>query len=214
MPDKSKNKKIVIADEPSTINSIDGSTAGSAAGDSIKAVVSIETNHSSQDVIFFMRKALLLAAKAASIDETPIGAVIVKDGKIISTGYNRREGSQDVTLHAEMIAIRKACRKLKSWRLDDCDLYVTLEPCIMCAGAILQSKIRKVYFGATEPKGGGVISKANVFDINLNHHVIYEGNILSKESSKLLKDFFAKMRKKDRDTGLTKGQRRISAKGL
>lgn len=206
MPEKSKNKAI-----------------NNTVGKSDSVLIDSISNHESvntcikpcpQDICFFMRKALLLAAKAASIDETPIGAVLVKDGKIISSGYNRREGMQDVTLHAEMIAIRKACRKLKSWRLDDCDLYVTLEPCIMCAGAILQARIRKVYFGALEPKGGGVKSKANVFDININHKVSYEGHILEKESSKLLKDFFAEMRKKDRDTGLTKGQRRNSAKGL
>lgn len=160
------------------------------------------------DKYLFMQKALHYAKKAFSEEETPIGAVIVMGGKIISSGYNKREGRQDVTLHAEIIAIKKACKKLGSWRLDDCDLYVTLEPCIMCAGAIQQAKIRKVYFGALEPKGGGVISKSRVFDIALNHKVEYEGNILEDESAKLLKDFFAMMRKKDKDTGLSKGRRR------
>ena len=95
----------------------------------------------------FMREALKLAEKAMAIQETPIGAVIVRDGKILARGYNRRETRQDVTLHAEMIAIRKACLKLGSWRLDGCDLYVTLEPCAMCAGAIQQSRMARVFFG-------------------------------------------------------------------
>jgi len=157
---------------------------------------------------FYMEKALRLAKKAAGIGETPIGAVIVRDGAVISSGYNIREKKQDVTLHAEMIAIRKACRKLNSWRLDGCDLYVTLEPCIMCAGAIQQAKIHKVYFGAAEPKGGAVISKTNIFDLPLNHIVEYERGLLESESAQLLKSFFADIRKNDKQTGLTKGQRR------
>ena len=164
------------------------------------------------DKYFFMKRALFYAQMAFSEEETPIGAVLVKDGKIISFGYNKRESKQDVTLHAEINAIKKACRKLGSWRLDDCDLYVTLEPCIMCAGAIQQAKIRKVYFGAFEPKGGGVVSKASIFDIPLNHKVLYEGNILAEKSAKLLKDFFVMMREKDKDTGLSKGKRRIANK--
>lgn len=157
---------------------------------------------------FYMKKALQLAKKASSLRETPIGAVIVKDNEIIARGYNIREKNQDVTLHAEMIAIRKACRKLDSWRLDGCDLYVTLEPCIMCAGAIQQAKIRKVYFGAVEPKGGAVVSQAHVFDLTLNHKVGYEGGIMANESALLMTSFFTDMRAKDRQTGLTKGQRR------
>ena len=161
---------------------------------------------------YFMAKALRYAQKAAALKETPIGAVIVKDGKVVASGYNLRESLQDVTLHAEMTAIRKACRKLHSWRLDDCDLYVTLEPCIMCAGAIQQARIRKVYFGAWDPKAGGVSSKARIFDLTLNHPVAYEGGILAEESSVLLKDFFASMRAKDKETGLSKGQRRVRNK--
>jgi len=161
---------------------------------------------------FFMKKALLLAQKAYDLDETPIGAMIVKDGKILSTGYNLREIKQDVTLHAEMIAVRKACKKLGSWRLDNCDIYVTLEPCIMCASVIQQSKINKVYFGAYEPKGGGIVSKACILDITLNHNVQYEGGILADESSELLKSFFTSMRVKDKATGLSKGERRLRNK--
>ena len=164
------------------------------------------------DKYLFMKRALFYAGKAFSEEETPIGAVLVRDGKIISFGYNSRESRQDVTLHAEIIAIRKACRRMGSWRLDGCDLYVTLEPCIMCAGAIQQAKIRKVYFGAAEPKGGGVVSKASIFDITLNHKVLYEGNILADESAKLLKDFFVMMREKDKAMGLSKGKRRSARK--
>lgn len=160
----------------------------------------------------FMKKALHYAQKAAALEETPIGAVIVKEGRVISYGYNLRESRQDVTLHAELIAIRKACRKLHSWRLDQCDLYVTLEPCVMCAGAIQQARIRTVYFGATDPKGGGVVSKASVLDLPLNHKVIYEGGILAEESRALLQVFFADRREKDKETGLTKGQRRLQNK--
>lgn len=160
----------------------------------------------------FMKKALRYARKAAELEETPIGAVIVKEGRVISNGYNLRENRQDVTLHAELIAIRKACRKLHSWRLDQCDLYVTLEPCVMCAGAIQQARIRTVYFGATDPKGGGVVSKASVLDLPLNHKVIYEGGILAEESGALLKDFFLAMRIQDKKSGLSKGQRRLQSK--
>ncbi|MHB8961675.1 MAG: nucleoside deaminase [Saccharofermentanales bacterium] len=155
-----------------------------------------------------MRKALLQAKKAGALMETPIGAVIVKDGVVVASGYNQRESRQDVTLHAELTAIRKACRRLGSWRLDGCDLYVTLEPCIMCAGAIQQAKLRKVYFGALQPKSGGVVSKTAILDLDLNHSVEYEGGILADESETMMKEFFALMRISDKSTGLTKGQRR------
>jgi tRNA(adenine34) deaminase len=171
-------------------------------------VFSKETGQCDTGPSFFMAKAIRYARKAAALEETPIGAVIVKDGKVIASGYNLRESRQDVTLHAEMTAIRKACRKLHSWRLDGCDLYVTLEPCIMCAGAIQQARIRSVFFGAFDPKAGGVVSKARIFDLALNHHVSWEGGILMEESSSLLKEFFVSMRAKDKETGLSKGQRR------
>lgn len=157
---------------------------------------------------YYMRKALALAKKASAEMETPIGAIIVKDGEVIASAYNQREGRQDVTLHAEISAIRKACKKLRSWRLDNCDIYVTLEPCVMCAGAIQQARIRKVYFGAFQPKSGAVVSKANIFDIELNHKVEYKSGILADESVSLLNGFFSKMRESDRATGLSKGQRK------
>ena len=105
-----------------------------------------EANHN------FMKEALALAKKAADEGEVPIGAVIVHEGKIIAVGQNQREQNQDATGHAELIAIREACQALNSWRLLDCDLYVTLEPCLMCAGAIIQARMRHVYFGAHDPK--------------------------------------------------------------
>lgn len=142
-----------------------------------------------------MRKALYWASKAESFQEAPIGCVIVRDGHIISHGYNLRESRQDVTEHAEIAAIRSACRKLKSWRLEECDLYVTLEPCTMCAGAIVQSRIRHVYYGALDPKAGAVVSKQQVFDAEHNHQVQYTGGILSEECGQILKDFFKTLRK-------------------
>lgn len=150
------------------------------------------------DMVFHeqkMRKALYWAVKAESLQEAPIGCVIVHDGRIIAHGYNLRESRQDVTEHAEISAIRSACRKLKSWRLENCDLYVTLEPCTMCAGAIIQSRIRHVYFGAPDPKAGAVVSKQQVFDAEHNHQVQYTGGILADECGQILKDFFKTLRK-------------------
>ena len=115
-----------------------------------------------------MKKATSLAYKADSIGEVPIGAVIVKGDKIISSGYNSREKDQIATHHAEIIAIEKACKKLKSWRLDDCDIYVTLEPCPMCAGAILNARIKNLYYAVPDQNYGGV-SKFDMLNNNLNH---------------------------------------------
>lgn len=138
-----------------------------------------------------MKKAILEAKKAAKMDEVPIGAVIVKDDKIIARGFNHRESKNDVTSHAEIEAIRKANKKLNSWRLVDCDIYITTEPCLMCMGAIYQSHIKNVYYGACDPKGGAVSSSINFLDIkNLNHYPHIEGGILSEECSLLLKEYF------------------------
>lgn len=143
----------------------------------------------------WMKEALKQAKKAFDKDEVPIGCVIVKDNKIIARGYNQREQKQQSNAHAEMITIQKACRKLNSWRLEDCDMYVTLEPCPMCAGAIVQSRIRKVVYGAKDPKGGCVDSCAHLFDIKqFNHHPKYMNGILESECSDLLKTFFKKKR--------------------
>lgn len=112
----------------------------------------------------FMKEALLEAKKAFQQDEVPIGAIIVKDQQIISRSYNSKEKNQDVTQHAEINAIRLASQKLESWHLNECDLYVTIEPCAMCAGAIIQSHIRNVYYGAKEPKTGAHVSTIMLFD--------------------------------------------------
>ncbi len=144
---------------------------------------------------FFMEKAIDLARKAEEMDEVPIGCVIVRDGMIIGQGWNRRETDQQASAHAEMLAIEQACLNTGFWRLEDCDLYVTLEPCPMCAGAIIQSRIKKVYFGAYDPKGGSCGSVINLFEIpQYNHHPQYVGGILESDCSSLLTDFFRKRR--------------------
>ena len=143
----------------------------------------------------FMKKALQQAKKAYDKLEVPVGAIIVKDGKLIASAYNQKETKIDTTKHAEILAIQKASKKLKSWRLIDCEMYVTLEPCPMCAGAIIQSRIKKVYYGALDEKTGAVGSKLNLFkDFKFNHKVEFENSILEKECRKLLQDFFKELR--------------------
>lgn len=145
----------------------------------------------------FMREALKEARKAYAKDEAPIGAVIVKDGVIVARGHNEREIKQDATLHAEITAIRKACKKLGSWRLNDCDMYVTLEPCAMCAGALVQSRLRKVYFGAPDPKAGAAGSVVNLLEVGkFNHKVEAINGVLEEECSSILKEFFRELRKR------------------
>ena len=141
----------------------------------------------------FMKAALKCAQKALSEGEVPIGAVVVCDGKIISRGHNRRTKKQIATAHAEVEAIEKACRKLKSWRIPECEIYVTLEPCPMCMGAMLNARIKKVYFGAHEGKGVSlteVLAKANL----VNHKIEVEGGVMEKECSEILSNFFSDMR--------------------
>ncbi len=143
----------------------------------------------------FMKEALKQAKIAFSKEEVPIGAVIVKDGKIISRAYNKREQTMQSTAHSEILAIEKACRKLKNWRLNDCELYVTVEPCPMCAGAILNSRIKKVYFGALDNKSGAVVSNLKMLDSEYcNHRAEYEGDLLKEECELLLKNFFKRLR--------------------
>ena len=144
----------------------------------------------------FMDMAIKEAKKARDKEEVPIGAVIVKAGKVISRGYNLRENKQNSLKHAEIIAIDKACKKLGNFRLENCDLYVTVEPCLMCAGAIVQSRIRKVYFGTRDEKYGAVTSVSNVFDIKSNHKVEFEEGICKEACEKLMKDFFKMLREK------------------
>ncbi|MDR0849949.1 MAG: tRNA adenosine(34) deaminase TadA [Christensenellaceae bacterium] len=139
----------------------------------------------------FMQEALKLAEIARKKDEVPVGAIIVKDGKIIAKGYNKRERKQNALLHAEIVAINKACKKLKSFRLIDCELYVTLEPCPMCAGAIINSRIGKVYFGAYDQKRGCAGSIYNLLsDPRFNHNPEVTGGIIEEECAKILTTFF------------------------
>ena len=143
--------------------------------------------------IKFMREALKRAKKGLSQGEVPVGAVIVYEGKVIASGYNRRTKTQMATSHAEMYAIDRACRKLKSWRLCDCDLYVTLEPCPMCMGAMLNARIRNLYFGAYEQKGRSMTAELAASNL-LNHTLEPEGGILEEECSAILSGFFKTMR--------------------
>ena len=144
----------------------------------------------------YMKLALKEAQKAFIKDEVPIGAVIVLDGKVIARGYNLRETKQKSTAHAEIVAIEKACKKLGTWRLENCELYVTLEPCPMCAGAILQSRIKKVIYGALDPKGGSVQSVMNMYETKGYNHYPEIEYIQTDECSQILKDFFKRKRMK------------------
>ena len=142
----------------------------------------------------YMNEALSLAKQAAKLDEVPVGAVIVKNGEIIAAAHNRRQTDKNALSHAECEAIKEACKKLGSWRLDDCDLYVTLEPCPMCAGAIINSRIRRVYFGATDERFGACGSVVDLFNSPFNHKVECYIGIMEKECSEVLSDFFSKKR--------------------
>lgn len=143
----------------------------------------------------FMREALLEAKKAEIMGEVPIGAVVVLDGEIIGRGHNVRETSQDATTHAEMIAIRDANRHVKSWRLEKAQLFVTLEPCPMCSGGILLSRIDQVFYGAKDPKGGAAGSLMNLLqDMRFNHSCYVETGILEEECGSILTNFFKKIR--------------------
>lgn len=145
----------------------------------------------------FMKEALKEAKKAYEKEEIPVGAIIVKDNKIIARAYNVKEEKKDTTKHAEIIAIQKASKKLESWRLTDCDIYVTLEPCSMCAGALIQSRIRKVYIGTMDKKTGACGSVLNLLeDYKFNHKVEVENGILEEECEKILKEFFKELRNK------------------
>ena len=143
-----------------------------------------------------MKEALKEAQKAFDKEEVPVGAVIVKDGKIIAKAHNEKESKKDSTSHAEILAIKKACKKLGSWRLLDCEMYVTLEPCSMCAGALINSRIKKLYIGTEDMKTGACGSVLNLLgDYKFNHKVEVEKNILKEDCEKILKDFFKMLRK-------------------
>lgn len=142
-----------------------------------------------------MKAALKCAEKAAAEGEVPIGAVVVLDGKVISRGHNRRTKRQIATAHAEIEAIEKACKKLKSWRIPECEIYVTLEPCPMCMGAILNARIKKVYFGAYEAKGRSMTAQLAASNL-VNHTVEVEGGVMREECAEVLSSFFSEMRER------------------
>ena len=148
-----------------------------------------------EDDIKYMKMALAEARKAYQRAEVPIGAVVVCNDQIVGCGFNLREQTQDPTSHAEMIALREAAANEASWRLEDCQLYVTLEPCPMCAGAILQSRIKRLVYGASDPKAGAVRSLYQLLDDDrFNHQVEVEAGVMEEESAQLLKDFFRELR--------------------
>ena len=147
--------------------------------------------------IRYMKEAIKQAKKAAAIGETPIGAVIVHNGEIIARAYNRRETKKNALLHAEICAIDKACKKLGGWRLPNCEMYVTLEPCPMCSGAIINARIDKVYFGAYDAKSGCAGSVINLFEGGLfNHNVDVTGGVMQEECANMLSSFFKELRTK------------------
>ena len=151
----------------------------------------------------YMRLAIVEAEKAQQIGEVPIGALIVQQEEIISTGFNKRETTQLASSHAELIAIEEANKKVGSWRLEDCTLYVTLEPCPMCAGAIIQSRIKRVVFGATDPKAGCAGTLMNLLEEEkFNHQVEVVRDVLSDECSVLLSNFFRQLRECKKKNGI------------
>ena len=150
-----------------------------------------------EDDIKYMKMALAEARKAYQRAEVPIGAVVVCDDQVVGRGFNLREQTQDPTSHAEMIALREAAKNEASWRLENCQLYVTLEPCPMCAGAILQSRLKRLVYGASDPKAGAVNSLYQLLnDGRFNHQVEVEAGVMADESAQLLKDFFRELRQR------------------
>jgi tRNA(adenine34) deaminase len=147
----------------------------------------------------YMKEAIRQAQKAYAIGEVPIGCVIVAGDRIVGRGYNRRMTDKNTLSHAELNAIRKASKKLGDWRLDDCEMFITLEPCQMCSGAIVQSRIRKVYIGSMNPKAGCAGSILNLLQVpQFNHQVEMERGILEEECSAMLKQFFRELRQKEK----------------
>ncbi|MDD4839566.1 MAG: tRNA adenosine(34) deaminase TadA [Clostridia bacterium] len=142
-----------------------------------------------------MKIAIELAKEAAENDEVPVGAIVVKNGEIIAKAFNQKETQNCATRHAEIIALENASKAVGNWWLEDCELFVTLEPCTMCAGAMVLSRIEKLYFGAYDEKTGAVGSVTNVLEQKSNHKIEYEGGVLQDECSKLLSDFFKAKRK-------------------
>ncbi len=147
------------------------------------------------DETVFMRRALELAAAGAALGEVPVGAVVVVDGQIVGEGFNQPITSADPTAHAEVVALRAAAKQVGNYRLPGATLYVTLEPCTMCAGALVHARVERLVFGATEPKAGAVLSQAQLLDAaHMNHRVVYEGGFLAEECSQALRTFFQSRR--------------------
>ena len=152
-----------------------------------------------QDHIKWMQKAILCAKSAQEKDEVPVGAIIVKDNKIIASGYNLSICNNDPTAHAEIIAIRNACEKLQNYRLTGCDLYCTLEPCMMCAGSMVHARIKKLIYAAPDPKSGVIKSNNNLLESKfLNHKIEVKSGVLAQDSANILKGFFETKRLKRR----------------
>ena len=143
-----------------------------------------------------MRLAIEQAKKAAALGEVPVGAVVAKNGEPVAMAYNTRETGKNATYHAELLAIDAACKALGGWRLWQCELFVTLEPCPMCSGAIINSRIKRVVYGAADPKAGCCGSLTDLFALPFNHRPKVESGLLAEECAQLLKDFFAALRKK------------------
>ena len=146
------------------------------------------------DDLYYMKEALALAREAAAEGEVPVGCVIVRKGEIVGRGRNHRERDKSALAHAEIEAIADACKNLGGWRLWECTLYVTLEPCAMCAGAILSARIPRVVYGASDKKFGAVRSVCNLFSMEFNHHPEVESGVMEEECALLLKDFFQNLR--------------------
>ena len=143
----------------------------------------------------YMRLALEQARHAWDLGEVPVGAVVVKDGQVIAAGYNQPIAQHDPTAHAEIVALRKAAEVLGNYRLPGCELYVTLEPCVMCSGAMMHARLARVVYGAADPKTGACGSVLNLFEQEqLNHHTAIEGGVMAEECGAMLKDFFAARR--------------------
>ena len=145
---------------------------------------------------WYMRPALRLAARAAELGEVPVGAVIVRDGEVIAEGYNRRETDHAATAHAELLAIEAACERLGGWRLTGCTLYVTLEPCPMCAGAIINARLKRVVYAAKDEKAGACGTVVNLFEMGFNHRPVLKSGVLAEEATDLLSGFFQRLRDK------------------
>lgn len=146
----------------------------------------------------YMNRAVELAEKAFSLGEVPVGAVIVRKNKIIGEGYNLRESSRNALAHAEIIAINQACRNLGGWRLPECEIYITLEPCPMCCGAIINARIDNVFFGAYDKKSGSAVSVQRMFDLPYNYRPEITGGIMQEQCSELLSRFFRELRQKQK----------------